>query len=386
MSFIAVGIGVAVVAGGLSAYSAYQEGEATTDAYNQMIAGVGRIEKMNPDKLKSLVEQGDKDAYTRRLEFARLNDPELYNVRQQAVKKLADIYGQKEFPWEVVDRGLTNLAMEDTTSRKALEDKFLAKANEQLDLGGKLGPEFQQELIRSGLEAGSTTGVGTNKTGPLAQLLGNKIGAAQVQLEQTRLQNAMAAAGAADTIKANRANILHGILPDLMKTTQFKTELGAAGLRLFDAEIPKIGLNGTDLANMEEQRRNQANDLTLKLAGLQANKTMAEAQADSNFYSSIGSGLTSIAGAAAGGGGMGGGGGMLSGLFSGNTGTSGSGITANQMPVSFSTGFLGMGPTATPQYSNAYGTYYSPAGGGANFTVRTPQQMANYNYISGLYQ
>jgi hypothetical protein len=302
------------------------------------------LERFDPDKLAELIERGDRENYFRRLEFAREEIPELAAIREQSLSRLAKIYGEDEFPWEMAEKGLMKIAEESTESRKALEEGLLSKAQEQLDLGGKLGPEFQAELVRTGLEEASTTGTGVDKKGSLAQLLGNKIGSAQVALEQVRLGNATSLAQAADAMKANRANILAGILPALMSTTQFSLGLGEEGLKLFEAGVPRIGLDGREMGQLAENARKESNEIKLRIAGLKGQRDMAGAAADANLARSIAGGL-----------------GSLSGLFAGGLNPFGSVSVAGGAPPPLITS---PGATATGAVS-AGGGYFGTAGAGA---------------------
>jgi len=304
-------------------------------AAGKMVRAVKSLKIVDPEKLKLLGITEDKAAYIRDLAFAREQNPELSAMRDAAIAKGVEIFGADQYPWQDAEAGMISIAGEDTSARKALEDQFLAKAKEQLDLGSKLDSNFQAELVRSGLEKGGAAGFGANKTGPLAQLLGNKIGEAGVALEQTRIANAQGLANAADVMKSNRVNILAGILPNLMNTTNFNLGLVGKGMDLFNSERPNIGPGGEAMVGFEEQKRNEENNKILMNAQAQGNRVRAErawqsamVQGGMNTVQAVLGGVMGgmggmggmMGGAGGAAGGAGGGGGMLSGLMGGGGG------------------------------------------------------------------
>lgn len=344
---------MSVLSDAASIYSSIDEGGAADDAYSRMVSAISNLRQMDPTALSNMVLTGDQAAYTNRMDFARQQEPGLSAIRQSAIDKLTSIYGASSYPWEAAQNSLADLTNESTSKSQDLENSLRTKAQQQLDLGGSLGPDFQQELVRSGLESGSQTGIGTAKGGPLAQVLGQQLGSAQIALENMRMQQAESLGAAADTMKQNRASILEGALPSLMDTTKFNIGLGEEGLNLFNTQIPQIGLNGQQQAGLSEQARNEANDQALNLAGVRGQRDVTGAAYRSQLAHASASTLSDLAtmymSYASGGGGMsgmmsalqsqqgggggaggssGGGGGtgsILSGLFGGSQGMGGMG-------------------------------------------------------------
>lgn len=283
----AVAIG-AVVAGAGAAASAKMGANGQAKAAGTMAKALRSLEKIDVAKLSNLAISGDSEAYLRRLEFARQNEPDLAEIRSASLGKLATVLGSDAAPWDKLVSGLISVGEEDTSASQALESQMRTKAAELLKAGGALPSTFQAELVRSGLETGGKTGVGLSKTGPLAQLLGNKIGEAQINLENLRLQQATGLATAADTLKQNRASILQGILPTAQTAILSPT---LTGLQLAESMIPQIGLTGKEQVQLTEQARQEDNATKLGTAQQQANSQLAKAQGNAGLVSGLTSGV-----------------------------------------------------------------------------------------------
>jgi hypothetical protein len=207
-------------------------------------------------------------------------------------------------------------------------------------------------------------------------LLGNKLGAAGIALEQQRLSNATGMMNAADAMKGNRTNILAGILPNLMQTTNFKLGLIGKGMDLFNSERPNIGPSGSDEVAMEEARRQEANNKILMNAEAQGNRVRAERAWQSAMVQGGMNTVQAVLGGVMGG--MGGMGGMMGGA-GGAAGGGGGGIMSM---------FGGGGGATTAAPTGGSGTFtggagVNPGGWSSGGTFSPVQQTAPSSFNWG---
>lgn len=291
-------------------------------AIDSQKAAVRKLQSIDIEKYKSLARIGDKEAYLNKLADTREADPVLAALRDESQTQLLNLVKgttspAKDLLNELVEEGRVQVS---DPRYRALEDALISKARTRLEEGATLPPEFQAELVRSGLETGATVNpaTGTYRQGPLAQILGNKIGAAQLALRAQRENEAQTLANSAALLKNNRLAILSGLLP--AASNERAAELNIAGKGLATAlEVgPSGGLAGRDILNLEEANRELANQKISALGNLSAQRHLKRAEEAGQLGNSIGGLLDSATGIFGGLGGFGGGKGSgLASLFGG---------------------------------------------------------------------
>lgn len=333
----------AVVAAGAAAGTSYLQGRAKKAALAEQSAAIRNLELIDVKSYRKRAFNSDRAEYLNRFKLFREGDPGLSAVRDQAVSNLMSSLENTDVDVQKITNLLVGRATEDDSRLKEIEGKLLERAGKKLDAGATLPPEFQAELIRSGLETAGATGVGANRQGPLAQLLGNKIGAEQLELERAREAEALALAGGAQALQTNRLNILRGIAPELQNLNIARGNQAAQAASLASAALPtSAGLGGAEILSLLESNRRQKNEQMLALANLRAQKHLVSGETAAGYLGAGTSALTGILGGM--GGGSGGGGGFNIGSLFGGGGAPAYGSTyagAGNVPY-IST------PTATP--------------------------------------
>lgn len=238
----------------------YMGSQAQKKAIEEQKRALARLKSIDIEKYKKEANLGDREEYANRLENLRITDPELAKVRDASVANLLEtIQPSQPTRADRVADLLVERATEENPLMRRLEQRFLELANTRLDEGAELPPEFQAELVRSGLEQAGTTGAGANRSGPLAQLLGTRIGEAGLQLERQRVSEALGLTQASEALKNNRTNILRGLATDLQNLELSRTNVARTALTDIYAQGPGGGLDGDDVINALETNRQLKN-------------------------------------------------------------------------------------------------------------------------------
>lgn len=369
----AIVVGAVVVAAGVTAAVAKkQAADKAAKAQKKAIAKQKAIllKKLDPDTLNDLAEKADKRRAESRIALQKELDPELAELRQKGKEQLLAQASVDEKDKQ--STRLANQLFEETKEQdprlEALKDSLITRAQEEIDAGANLPPTFQAELVRSGLTQGAQAGIGVGRDqvgGGTARLLG----AAGIQLQQARQQQAVNLGNAAQNLQSARVNILSSVFPNLRNLEQQRQQNAAANFGLGDAALPESGLTGREIVNIEGARQKGISNLIGQRGAVSANQAMASGEFVGSIAGAVASGVTSYAGGM--GGGAGGAGGMV-GQIGGAQGAA-----------------QGMGNTQIAGYGQSQ---YLPMGNtGQSFDIgqygyRTPMQQKNFNYLQGYYE
>jgi hypothetical protein len=315
--FTAIAIGAAATAAA-AAYSAVEHKKASDKASDAQKTAVKSqeklLKKLDPDTLNSLANKFDKSRAQNRIALQKEIDPEVAQLREISKKALLD---RAQTP--LADRQSNKLATElykvaekEDPRMTALKDSIIANAQAELAAGASLPPEFQQELVRAGLETGGQSGIGFSRNaigGGTARLLG----AAGVQLQQARQDQALQLAGAAQAMTDSRVNILSAVFPRLRELEAADRNESLANLQLAEAMLPEAGLSGREAVNIQIGKSKAKGALIQKRADIKGQEAAAQAdynsslaQTGANFVGTLAGGYAGYAGGAGGGTGSGG--------------------------------------------------------------------------------
>lgn len=331
---VAAGVATAVVSKNASDKAADAQ-KKSVDQQNKLLGS------LQPTKLDSIAQRFDKQRAQNRLEFQKQIDPELAALRQQGKEQLLE---QAQAAPELAKSNqlaaqLFQEVKQQDPRLEALKQSLITQAQSDLNAGATLPPEFQAELVRSGLNTGAQAGIGfgTNQIGgPTARLLG----IAGLNLEAQRKAEAQQLAGTAQNLTNARVNILATVFPKLRDLESVNRQDALTNFQIGDSTVPEVGLSGREAVNLELARKKSKAQLVQQKGDIASQQAVDKGKFTSAIIGSVASGVTSGVGAY--GGGVGG-------------GAAGIGSVA------------GVGDTGT------YGT-------------RTPQQQANFNYLQNYYQ
>jgi len=316
-------IAAAGVAAGGAALAAKKKRDAEHKALNAQREGIQKTETADPQKLATSASDQDRKRYLDSLNFFRENDPGLAQARDAGIAALnKSLTTGQENSQAAVDKLFSENLNADPRS-VALKSALLDSAQKNLALGATLPPEFQAELVRSGLEDTGQAGVGTARGGPLAQLLGTRLGSAGLALEAQRQQQAEQIMSAADQATAQRASILSGLLGANQNLNISNAQLGGTATQLANSQIPSIGLGGNDIVNLDLLAQAQRNKKVAALANNTAANRLSAGAATQGYIGAGTQFLTSALGGMGGGAGGGAGGLNFGALFGSGTGGQG---------------------------------------------------------------
>lgn len=277
----------------------------------------GLLKKNDPVSLNKAAALADKERAERRLALQEELDPELAEIRKTSKQQMLE---QAQTPFETRGSGkLARTLYEEVKAPDASEqikDQLLAAAQQELSAGATLPPEFQAELVRSGLNTGSQAGLAIDKSvvgGGVARALGS----AGIQLQQQRQQQAMALTQQAENLKNSRVNILSSVFPKLRDLETANLNEARQSFGLAEAALPESGLSGIEVVNLQLAQTKNQMSLAQQRANLNAQQAMAKGQFVGQMIGA-GAGLASAGlGMMGGAGGMMGGGGGASSMMGG---------------------------------------------------------------------
>lgn len=299
-----IGAGVAAVGAAGSAYLKKKAGDKAAGAQMKALTGQKKIlsEELSFERINQAATDADRLRAQSRLALQKEIDPELAQVRQLGKEQLLAEASRPD-----ASKGTTQVAnklveenLQADPRLEALKDSIINRAQSELDSGATLPPEFQADLVRAGVTAGGQAGFRPeSKTigGSIARALG--IGGEQ--LKQSRQDQAVKLAGAADGLQSSRASILASIFPTVKAMEDSRKADAAAAFGIGDATLPESGLTGREAANIQTNRGNTLLKIRGKQGDLKAQKALNAGEANSAYVGAATSFATSALGAYGGG-------------------------------------------------------------------------------------
>jgi hypothetical protein len=155
---------------------------------------------------------------------------------------------------------------------------LLDEAKAELDAGATLPPEFQAELVRTGLERAGQAGFGTTGRGLGGVQLRKLIGSEGLALKQTRQDQATKLAGAAQDIENARGNILGSVFPRLKDLATSNLTRAQSIFNTGESTVPSVGITGEDIVNINLTKAGAQNQLTSQAGDIAAQGAIARGQ------------------------------------------------------------------------------------------------------------
>lgn len=235
-----------------------------------------RLESIDPNELAARATVQDIAKRANELLAQRQVDPALAAIRRVGAEGVLREAQQGPGAGDLVAEQLFQETRTQDPKLAALKQQLLDSAKAELDAGAQLPPDFQAELVRTGLERGGMTGFGARGQGATGVEIRKLIGSGGIQLKQQRQQQAMALAGAAQDIENARVNILAGIFPKLkdLQTANLARQQGV--LAIGESTVPKVGITGEDVVNIGLTKLGTQNQLTGQRGDLGATGALAQ--------------------------------------------------------------------------------------------------------------
>lgn len=293
-----MGIAIAAAAA-LAIGGAYMAGDAKRKAAGAMKDAIGNVERISVASEDDIARKYDRRRFEGQLALQKELDPKAAALREGGIDTmLANLSNADD---ETALNLVRRLAEENGTEDPAvvaIKDKILSDAMTDLEAGAKLSPDFQAELVRSGLETGAGAGFGISPGSGAGRQSRELLGAAGIALKQQRTENAQGAAEFATSLSTARANILSGVAASLSNLTNNQFNKGQTAAGVGYSLVPEYGLSGADAVNLDLARINQQQQLTMAAGNVEAQKRTAQGEM---YQSMMSSASSALGGAAAGG-------------------------------------------------------------------------------------
>jgi hypothetical protein len=301
--------GVAAAATVGAAYAKKSAADKAASAQKTALKGQAKIlnDEMSYDRVNQAAVQAERDRAKARIALQEETDPELAQLRQLGKQQLLAQAQQPEASRESVQvaKQLFEENIKPSEGLEKLKDQIIGKAQERLNQGATLPPEFQAELVRAGVSQGAQAGLKPTQStvgGRLYQALGS----AGIALQAQREQEAQSLAQTATGLQESRAKILESIFPTISQTEATQKNNAATNFSIGDQTLPQAGLTGAEAANLQINRANTLLKIRGKRGDIAAQQAIAGGEANASYIKAGGQLATGALGAYSGGGTIGG--------------------------------------------------------------------------------
>lgn len=326
MSFAIIAVGAVAV--GAAVYKGVSGGKALSKAEQTRLAALDSLKPLDAQEMSKVAGDAEIKRFTDSIASQRKLDPDFARMREQGGKNIVSQLQSDANPTSAGNSSLKEMR-ELVGNAKGSTDEVLAQLMDRvkadLDAGATLPPEFQAELVRSGMEKAGASGLDMSRGGDAGANTRRLLGSEGLALKMAREANAVRNLGAATNLRNDRSKALIGIAAldnDLKNATMGRA---GAAISTSNSNMPSIGLSGADAADIYQRNAEFENKRILERAKITSDTTLAKAANNAQMAGGIASGVSSAiggyAGAAGGAAGTGSGGGgfgsWLSGLFGG---------------------------------------------------------------------
>lgn len=292
-------IAAAAIAGGAAIGGAVLKGGAARKAANARKDALNKMELIDLGKTQEIALAADKERFKNQIALQKELDPTLAAIREGGAKGVLDtLYTEQDKQAEALGTKLYEETKEDTPGMQALKEKLLEDANADLARGAELPPEFQAELVRTGLEKAGKAGFAPGAEGMAGRTAREMLGAGGLALKEARRKAAVESATGVQNMNATRASILSRVIPTLNSITAARAQRAGLAFGLAEGAMPEAGLSGAEMANLDLARIKQQNDKMKALGGVAAEKAIAEGEMWASILSAGGSMAGGVIGAA----------------------------------------------------------------------------------------
>jgi len=299
--------GAAVAAAGAagSAYATSKAADKAAAAQKNALKGQKKIleEELSYGKVNQQAVAAERQRAKDRIALQEEIDPELAQLRQLGKEQLlaqAKQPGASQQSVQVANQLFAEFQKPDQGLEK-LKDQIISKAQEDLNRGATLPPEYQAELVRAGITAGSQAGLKTAQStigGKVTQALGS----AGVNLEQQRTAEAAGLANTANNLEQSRAKLLESIFPTISQSEATQRQVAASTFGIGEQTLPQAGLTGQEAANLQINKGNTLMKIRGKRGAISAQQALAHGEANAAYIQAGASFANSALGAYGGGG------------------------------------------------------------------------------------
>ena len=237
-----------------------------------------RLDALDPNALANQATLQDIARRANALLAQRQVDPALAAVRRIGAEQVIREAEAGPSSGDVLAEQLFQEVRTQDPKLAALKQRLLDEARAELDAGATLPPEFQAELVRTGLERAGQAGLGTTGRGLGGVQLRKLIGSEGLALKRQRQDQATKLAGAAQDIENARVNILGSIFPRLKDLSTANLSRAQSIFSTGESTVPTVGLTGSDVVNIDLTKAGASNQLTSQAGDVAARGAIAQGQ------------------------------------------------------------------------------------------------------------
>lgn len=235
-----------------------------------------RLDNLDPDVLAQQAALQDIARRATSLLAQQQVDPALAAIRRAGAEGVLREAQSADQTAEELAATLASEVRAQDPKLAALKQRLLDQARAEIDAGATLPPDFQAELVRTGLERAGTVGLGTTGRGAGGNIVRGLIGREGILLKQARQDQAVKLAGAAQDIENARVNILGSIFPKIKDLQTANLARQQSVLATGEATVPQVGISGEDIVNINLTKAGAANQITSRGADVAAQGALAQ--------------------------------------------------------------------------------------------------------------
>lgn len=285
--------------------SGYLSSQANKRAIAKQIDALRNMEQADPVALGKAATEGDKAQIKAGYDYQRENDPVMASIRDAAyqgmLKATQDLNAGVGPAGEAI--AAASAATQQASADMAGNSEFskmisqlLTGAQEDLASGSTLSPEFQSELVRSGLEQGGAGGFSAG-SGIVGRNVRGLFGQAGEALKTQRQQRATQAAGTAANLRTGTISNTLGAAGQLSNLGAQKVQQLAGAGATAESLVPRsIGISGDEVANLMLRNLSERNQRAGAIAQLEGAKDLNQASMWGGLIGSAQAGMNSLVG------------------------------------------------------------------------------------------
>lgn len=291
----AVAAGAAAASADAKRHAAHKAG----DAQKEALTGQAKIlqDELSYSRVNQEAVNADRQRAKDRIALQEQIDPELAQLRQLGKQQLLDQAKQPNASQQSVQvaKQLFGEFQKPDARIEALKDQIIGKAQEDLKAGATLPPEYQAELVRSGLVSAGQSGLK-----PAVSTIGGKVaqelGSAGINLQAQRTAEAQRLTQTANDLQTSRARLLESIFPTISQSEATQRQVAASTFGIGEATLPQAGLTGQEAAQLQINRGNTLMNIRGKRGAVSAQQALATGEGKAATIEAIGKGVSSALG------------------------------------------------------------------------------------------
>lgn len=295
-------ITAAVVVAGAAAYGAYAKGQAAKKAANARLSAIDKMKELDIPGIQKSAQEADKARFKGALELQKEVDPAAAEARQKGLEGVASsVTGpEDQRASDLLDKAAQGATLSED-QLQPLRAMILANAQEAMAAGASLPPDFQAELVRTGLESSGRAGLTPDKQGAAGTTVRKLLGSAGIQLQEQRRQGAVQSLQAVGSSVGQSGSILTNLAQGFQSLINSRAQRATNAASVGQQLLPAFGLTGGDTANLMVANTNLNNQRELAKGDALAQKALASGAMKAELAGAVASGLTGSIGGGAGG-------------------------------------------------------------------------------------